>query len=104
MQTLVVEVEDRWVERALQLLEGLPASSIRLQNCEKPSLKDAVRRVAEADGCEHLQMAEALGSSEKGRVSDVLKLLTTDRFAHRPVADPKEIQDRIEGLRNEWGD
>lgn len=104
MQTLVVEVEDQWVERAMQLLEGLPASSIRLQKCEKPSLKEAVRRVMEADGREHMQIVEAFGPSEKGRVSDVLKLLATDRFTHRPAADPKEVQDRIEGLRNEWGD
>lgn len=39
------------------------------------------------------------GSAEKA-----LELLASPRFAQRPAALPSEVQQRINELRNDWGD
>ena len=42
--------------------------------------------------------------SVSGSAVQALKLLTSPRFAKRPVADLNEVQQRINSLRNEWGE
>lgn len=39
---------------------------------------------------------------QKGSATALLALLQTPRFAHRPPADPEEVQQRIQALRNDW--
>lgn len=39
-----------------------------------------------------------------GSAAQALKLLASPRFANRPVADLDEVQQRINNLRNEWGE
>ena len=41
---------------------------------------------------------------DKGSLQRVRRLLASPRFAHRPKADPNEVKQRIETLRNDWGD
>ena len=38
----------------------------------------------------------------RGSGAAILALLQTPRFANRPSADPKEIEQRIQNLRNDW--
>ena len=39
-----------------------------------------------------------------GSAAQALKLLASPRFAQCPAANPVEVQQRIDGLRNDWGD
>lgn len=41
---------------------------------------------------------------ERGNGAAVLALLQTPRFANRPSADPAEIEQRIQNLRDDWDD
>ena len=41
---------------------------------------------------------------ERGYGAAILALLQTPRFANRPPADPEEIEQRIQSLRNDWDD
>ena len=41
---------------------------------------------------------------ERGNGAAILALLQTPRFANRPPADPEEIEQRIQSLRNDWDD
>lgn len=41
---------------------------------------------------------------ENCSAAQALKLLASPRFAHRPAASPVEVQQRIDELRNDWGD
>ena len=38
----------------------------------------------------------------QGNGAAILALLQTPRFANRPAADPKEIEQRIQNLRHDW--
>jgi hypothetical protein len=38
----------------------------------------------------------------RGSAAQALALLASPQFANRPVADPIEVQHRIENLRNDW--
>lgn len=38
----------------------------------------------------------------RGSAAQALALLASPQFANRPVADPIEVQQRIENLRNDW--
>lgn len=40
---------------------------------------------------------------ERGNGAVILALLNTPRFANRPPAAPEEIEQRIQELRNDWG-
>ena len=42
--------------------------------------------------------------TEKGSVSATLALLHSPEFRTLPKADPAEIEQRIQALRNDWGD
>lgn len=39
-----------------------------------------------------------------GNAAQVLELLSSNRYARRPAADPDEVRQRIDNLRNEWGE
>lgn len=39
-----------------------------------------------------------------GSAAQALELLASDRYARRPQADPDEVRQRIDTLRNDWGD
>lgn len=41
---------------------------------------------------------------ENSSAARALKLLASPRFAQRPAASPVEVQQRIDELRNDWGD
>jgi len=41
---------------------------------------------------------------ERGNGAAVLALLQTPRFAQRPAADAEEVAQRIQNLRDDWGD
>lgn len=41
---------------------------------------------------------------ERGNGTAVLALLQTPRFAQRPAADAEEVAQRIQNLRDDWGD
>lgn len=41
---------------------------------------------------------------ENSSAAQALKLLASPRFAQRPAASPVEVQQRIDELRNDWGD
>lgn len=43
-------------------------------------------------------------TSDKGSGLRALRLLASPRYANRPKADPEEVMNRIEALRNDWGD
>jgi hypothetical protein len=40
---------------------------------------------------------------ENSSAAQALKLLASPRFAQRPAANPAEVQQRIDDLRNDWG-
>ena len=40
---------------------------------------------------------------ESSSAAQALKLLASPRFAQRPAANPVEVQQRIDDLRNDWG-
>jgi hypothetical protein len=48
--------------------------------------------------------ASITDQSALGSAAQALKLLASPRFAKRPVADLDEVQQRINSLRNEWGE
>jgi hypothetical protein len=41
---------------------------------------------------------------ENSSATQALKLLASPRFVKRPAANPVEVQQRIDDLRNDWGD
>jgi predicted DNA-binding antitoxin AbrB/MazE fold protein len=45
---------------------------------------------------------EYSGGSGDGR--EILALLQSPRFITRPPADPQEIEERIQAMRDDWGD
>ncbi len=40
---------------------------------------------------------------ESSSAAQALKLLASPRFVQRPAANPVEVQQRIDDLRNDWG-
>jgi hypothetical protein len=53
-----------------------------------------------------LPSADAANSTGNGHGSaaQALAMLASDRYAHRQPADVGEVGQRIEALRNDWGD
>jgi len=52
------------------------------------------------------EKGDILGGTLKkgGSAANALELLASPRFAHRPAALSEEVQQRINELRNDWGD
>lgn len=42
-------------------------------------------------------------TAECSSAAQALKLLASPRFVQRPAANPAEVQQRIDDLRNDWG-
>ncbi|MFA7241804.1 MAG: hypothetical protein WC091_16960 [Sulfuricellaceae bacterium] len=50
-----------------------------------------------------LPASDKQSSLESGSAAQALKLLASPRFVQRPAANPVEVQQRIDDLRNDWG-
>ena len=88
LQTIQVEIDASGHIHPLEPLNFVPVGRALLtllgSNIDIPSLL----------------MTEPAQSS----AASALRLLDSPRFKQRPIADPQEVQQRIEALRGDWND
>ena len=82
LQTIEIEIDDIGKFHTLEPLTFNPKGRALLTLLDKPDSSQPLLQ---------------------GSAKQALELLQSPRFAKRPVASPKEVENRISGMRNEWG-
>lgn len=85
LQTIEVEIDNNGRIHPLEPLSFIPAGRAYLTLLPASAEQPAPASTAESSAAQ------------------ALALLATPRFAQRPTADPGEVHQRIEALRNDWG-